>query len=58
MANSEVTWELKILRDKDITVQKTVNQWKHEFKLKILVSTPLDNGITYMTLTRTKKATD
>lgn len=30
-----VEWELKVLTGAHVDVQKTINQWKHQFKLKI-----------------------
>lgn len=32
---AEVTWELKVLNDEHGKVQKTINQWKHKYKVKI-----------------------
>lgn len=32
---SEVAWELKVLTGTHASVQKTINQWKHQYKVKI-----------------------
>ena len=47
-------YEFKILRGKDLEVQKTLNQWKHEFKLKINSFQAVKDGIVVL-LIRSKK---
>lgn len=48
-------WEYKILRDTDIVVQKTMNQWKHEFELKVHSFNVCPEG-THILIARKKKA--
>ena len=38
-------YEFKVLRGKDAEVQKTLNQWKHEFILKINSFQAINGGI-------------
>lgn len=47
-------YEFKILRGSDTDVQKTLNQWKHEFKLKIHSFQVCPEGVCVM-LIRVKK---
>jgi len=53
--NWVIMYDIKILRDTDINVQKTLNQWKHEFKIKIKECIPLDNNQTYCLVARIKE---
>lgn len=46
--------EYKIITEDAITCQKLLNQWKHEFTLKILAMS-VHEGKTIILLTRTKK---
>ena len=52
-----VMYEIKILRGEDASVQKTLNQWKHKFSVKILscVPCPHKEGVTHATVCRTAK---
>ena len=47
-------YEFKVLRGKDAEVQKTLNQWKHEFILKINSFQAINGGIVVL-LIRSKK---
>ena len=50
-------FEIKILNDTCVTVQKTLNQWKHEYQLKVLSAIPCPHikGNVLCTLRRTRK---
>jgi len=43
-------YEIKILRGEDAVVQKTLNQWKHSYKLKIQGFHPCEEGVVVMCL--------
>jgi len=51
-------YDIKILRAHDIDVQKTLNQWKHKFTLRILscVPCPHEKGVSHVTVCRTPKS--
>ena len=50
-------YEFKILRDTDAVVQKTMNQWKHQFTLRVqsMHPCPHDPNKVVVLLTRTDK---
>lgn len=47
--------EIKILTGEDEVVQKTLNQWRHQFNLNIIHVQALENGLTYVMVERIKK---
>ena len=49
-----MNWEYKILRGTDVDVLKTLNQWKHEFNIKVHTCNVCAEG-THMFLARRKK---
>lgn len=46
--------EFQILHDEPKTVQKTLNQWKHEYLLEI-ISMDQENSLTTVLVHRTRK---
>jgi len=50
-------YEIKILCDTHIAVQKTMNTWKHKFSVKLhsITACPHREGIVYATICRTPK---
>ena len=48
-------YEFKILRGKDSDVQKTLNQWKHEFTLKVHSFQVCTEGVCVMLIRIPKK---
>lgn len=47
--------EIKILTGEDETVQKTLNQWRHQFNLNIIHVQSFGNNTTYVMVERIKK---
>ena len=48
-------YEFKVLRGDDTTVQKTLNQWKHQFTLKIQSFQVCTEGIVVLLIRIPKK---
>jgi len=50
-------YDIKILRDNHTVVQKTLNQWKHKFSVKVhsVLPCPHEQGVVIATVCRTPK---
>lgn len=51
----EITWEFKIVSGSNGDVQKIINQWKHEYTLKIQNCVSIDKDSSKIFLVRTKR---
>lgn len=52
---SEPTWEFKIVSGAQSDCQKKVNQWKHQYKIKIHTCVAVDEQHVKIFLVRTPK---
>ena len=52
---SEITWEFKIVSGAQVDCQKTINQWKHQYDLKIHTCLAVDEQHVKIFLVRTPK---
>lgn len=55
MSKKEEVEEYLILTERDESLQKKLNQWRHEYYIQILSFTPVDSASSKMVLMRTKK---
>lgn len=58
MSKKEDLEEYLILTERDESIQKKLNQWRHEYYIQILSFTPIDSTSSKMVLMRTKKLHD
>jgi hypothetical protein len=52
----KVAWDIQILHDDVKVVQKTINQWKHQYKLKTTGWTFFADGKCSVAITRIEKS--